>query len=101
MKPSQIRLIAPPCPTGPDIAQAIKAGRADCGIAIRAVAQAAGLGFAPILSERFDLVARQREYFRPPLQAFIKFLATATFADRAREIGGYDTSETGRVRAAP
>ncbi len=33
-----LNAIKPPCPTGPDIAQAVRAQRADCGIATRAVA---------------------------------------------------------------
>ena len=51
-------------PTGPDIAQAIRSGHADCGIATRAVATAAGVGFVPLCIERFDLLMRQRDYFR-------------------------------------
>ncbi|MEZ5785017.1 MAG: substrate-binding domain-containing protein [Xanthobacteraceae bacterium] len=39
----------PVCPTGTDIAQVIRSGHADCGIATRSVANAAGLGFVPIL----------------------------------------------------
>src|SRR5215471_9259724 len=66
----QMAVVAPPCPTGADIAQAIRGDHADCGIAIRAVALAAGLEFVPITWERFDLVVRQRDYFRPPLQVF-------------------------------
>ena len=54
--------------TGPDIAQAIRAGHADCGIATRAVASRGRLGFVPLCIERFDLLMRQRDYFRPPLQ---------------------------------
>src|SRR5215471_669206 len=38
-----LALVRPVCPTGADIAQAVRAGRADCRIATRAVAQAAGL----------------------------------------------------------
>ena len=91
----------PVCPTGPDIAQAIRAGRADCGIATRSVANAAGLAFVPIVWEGFDLVLRQREYFRPPLQAFFRFLSSSELAARAREAGGYDVSVAGQVRYAP
>ena len=61
-------------PTGPDIAQAIRAGRADTGIATRSVANSAGLDFVPIVWEPFDLVMRQRDYFHPPLQALVRFL---------------------------
>jgi len=91
----------PVCPTGPDIAQAIRVGHADCGIATRSVANAAGLGFVPIIWEDFDLVLRQRDYFRAPLQAFFGFLGTGEFRARAREAGGYDLSRAGQVRFAP
>jgi putative molybdopterin biosynthesis protein len=93
--------VSPPCPTGPDIAQAIRAGRADCGIAMRAVANGAGLDFVPIVWERFDLIVRQRHYFRPPLQALVKFLRSPAMQLRARELGGYDLAEAGGVRFAP
>src|SRR5215470_10262092 len=93
--------VSPPSPTGPDIAQAIRAGRADCGMAFRAVALAAGLDFVPIAWERFDLVIRQRHYFRRSLQAFLNFLRSPAINLRAQELGGYDVSEAGAVRFAP
>jgi putative molybdopterin biosynthesis protein len=88
----------PVCPTGSDIAQAIRAGRADTGIATRAVANSAGLDFLPIMWERFDLLMRQRDYFRPALQALIKFLRANELVARAQEMGGYDLSDSGSVR---
>src|SRR5262249_22075177 len=94
-------IASPPCPTGPDIAQAIRAKRADCGVATRSVANAAGLDFVPIVWERFDITVRHRDYFRPPLQAFVGFLRTNAFASRARELGGYDVTDAGAVRHAP
>jgi excisionase family DNA binding protein len=94
----QISFLKPPCPTGPDVAQSIKAGRADCGIAIRAVADSAGLGFVPILWERFDLVVRQREYFRPPMQALVDFWKSPAIRRHAKELGGYDLDEIGKIR---
>jgi putative molybdopterin biosynthesis protein len=86
------------CPTGPDIAQAIRAGRADTGIATRSVANSAGLEFVPIVWEPFDLVMRQRDYFHPPLQALIRFLQSDELSARAREMGGFDFSDAGKVR---
>jgi putative molybdopterin biosynthesis protein len=88
----------PICPTGPDIAQAVRSGRADCGIATRSVAQAAGLDFVPLTWERFDLALRQRDYFLPGPQALFKFLRIDVFHDRAAELGGYDVSDAGDVR---
>ena len=88
-------------PTGPDIAQAIRAGHADAGIATRAVASAAGLDFLPLVTERFDLLMRQRDSYRPPLQALLGLLGSDRFAVRARELGGLDVGGTGQVRWAP
>lgn len=88
-------------PTGPDIAQAIRSGHADCGIATRAVATAADVGFIPLGVERFDLLMRQRDYFRPPLQTFVKLFADPRFAGRAEELGGLDVSAAGSIRWSP
>ena len=94
----QLTAVSPISPTGPDIAQAVRAGRADTGIATRGVANSAGLGFAPIVWEPFDLVMRQRDFFHPPLQALVRFLQSDALAARARELGGYDLAEAGKVR---
>jgi putative molybdopterin biosynthesis protein len=88
----------PVCATGPDIAQAVRAGRADCGIATRAVAGTAGLDFVPLAWERFDLVLRQRDYFLPGPQALFAFARGAALRTRAAELGGYDISDIGTVR---
>jgi putative molybdopterin biosynthesis protein len=100
VEPGQLARDMPVCHTGADIAQAIREGRADCGIATRAVAAAAGLEFVPLVWERFDLVLRQRDYFLPAQQALFGFLHGAAFRNRARELPGYDIAETGRVRLA-
>jgi len=92
--------VSPVCPTGPDIAQAIRAGRADCGIATRSVANAAGLDFLPLIWEQFDLVMRQRDYFHTPLQTLFKFMRSPDLASRARELGGFDLTGAGDVRFA-
>jgi putative molybdopterin biosynthesis protein len=90
--------VATSCPTGSDVAQAIRAGRSDVGIATRSVANSAGLDFIPITWEPFDLIMRQRDYFRPPLQALLKFMRSDAFAIRAKELGGLDVSTAGAVR---
>ena len=95
-----LAVVSPPSPTGPDIAQAIRAGRADCGVATRAVANAAGVDFVPVVWERFDIAMRQRDYFHPPLQAFVEFLRGEAFRAHAAELGGYDLAEAGSVRYA-
>lgn len=88
-------------PTGPDIAQMIRAGHGDLGIATRAVAASAGLGFLPLVLERFDLLMRQRDAFRPPLRRLLKLIGMPAFAKRATELGGLDVSGAGEVRWSP
>jgi putative molybdopterin biosynthesis protein len=101
VKLDQLSLVEPPCPTGNDVAQAIRANRADCGIAPRSVANAAGLEFVPLLWERFDIAMGQHDYFRAPLQAFIAFMRSPGLKARADELGGYDVSGAGQIRYAP
>lgn len=95
---AELNLMKSACPTGPDIAQAVCSGRADCGIATRSVAHSAGLDFVPLTWEHFDLVLRQRDYFMPAPQALFGFLRSTAFRDRANELRGYDIDAVGGVR---
>jgi excisionase family DNA binding protein len=87
--------LEPPC-----LAGAIRAGNADCGIATRAAAHAAGLDFVPLLWENFDLLMRQRSFFRPAMQALISFLGSKRLKQRAAELTGYDAAQAGQIRYA-
>src|SRR5262245_15836291 len=95
---NDLALVKPVCATGMDIARAVRSNRADCGIAARSVALAAGLNFLPITWEHFDLVLRQRDYFLPGPQALFEFMRTAALRERAMEFGGYDVDAIGTVR---
>jgi len=94
----QLMLVKPVCATGPDIAQAVRSGRADCGIATRSVALAAALEFLPLTWEHFDLVLRQRDYFLPGPQALFGFMRSGALREHASELGGYDIGGIGEVR---
>lgn len=98
LKISDLNRLSPPCLTGPDLAAAIHCGDADCGVATRAAATAAGLEFAPLLWENFDLLMPQRAYFKPPLQALIRFMSHKRFRQRAGDLTGYDLSPAGTIR---
>jgi excisionase family DNA binding protein len=93
-----INAVKPVCPTGADLAEAVRTGRADCGVASRSVAVPASLDFVPVAWERLDLAMRQRDYFAPEPQRLLNFLRTAVFRERAAELGGYDITATGTVR---
>ncbi|MDR6873487.1 excisionase family DNA binding protein [Bosea sp. BE125] len=86
------------CATGQDLALAIRTGRADCGIASRAIAAAFGLDFLPLVWEHVDLVMRRRTYFEPATQTLLAWMRRPDMAARARELGGYDLAQSGEVR---
>jgi excisionase family DNA binding protein len=86
------------CATGQDLALAIRTGRADCGIAARAVAMAFGLEFLPLVWEHVDLVMRRRTYFEHGPQKLLAWMRGSDMASRAKEFGGYDLSMSGAVR---
>lgn len=97
-KVADLNAVQPPFATGDDLAFAIRAGTVDCGVATRAVAQAAGLGFVPLAWEHFDLVMRRRTYFGPGPQALLGLMRTPEFHDHAARLGGFDTQLAGEVR---
>jgi putative molybdopterin biosynthesis protein len=98
--PKDLRRLDPPCLTGPDLAASIRGGHADCGIATRAAAKSAGLDFVPLLWESFDLLTRQRSYFRPSMQVLIALFRDKRLAQRAGELTGYETAPAGQIRFA-
>jgi excisionase family DNA binding protein len=95
-----LRRVQTPALTGPDLAEIVRAGQADCGVATRAAARSAGLDFVPLVWENFDLAMRQRSYFRPAMQALIRFLSERRLRQRAEEMTGYDPSPAGQIRFA-
>jgi len=80
-------------------AYAVVAGDADCCIATRAAAQAFGLDFIPLKSERYDLVMRRRTLQLPAVQSFLDVLQLANLRRQLEVFAGYDTTVTGTVLA--
>lgn len=92
-----LNCISRPLSSHVDVADAIRHGKADAGLAIEAVAREQGLDFIPLCWERFDLVVRRMEYFEPPLQRLLAFTRTELFRKQAGSLGGYDVTNTGAV----
>ena len=83
-----------------EIARAIAQGRADVGIGIRSAAQLFALDFVPLQTARYDLVV-PKAYLKshPTLAHLFETLVSRPFRNEIEALGGYDTSETGKVRA--
>jgi putative molybdopterin biosynthesis protein len=93
----RLTVMVPPAVTESEVAAAILDGKADAGIAVRAVAHHFRLDFVPLRWERFDLAVRRRDYFEPPVQKLLGFARSAEFAEKAAMLGGYDVTRTGSV----
>jgi putative molybdopterin biosynthesis protein len=72
---------------------------ADVCLATRSAAQAFGLDFLPLRSERYDLVMRKRTADLPAVKAFLDVLQRATLRRKLEVLAGYDTSQTGTLVA--
>jgi putative molybdopterin biosynthesis protein len=93
----RLTVVAPPAVTESKLAVAILDGKADAGIALRAVAHYFRLDFVPLRWERFDLAIRRRDYFEPPVQKLLGFARSVDFAEKAAVLGGYDIGRVGGV----
>ena len=72
---------------------------ADACLATRSAAQAFGLDFIPLRSERYDLVMRKLTRDLPAVKALLDVLQRATLRRKLEALAGYDTSQTGMLVA--
>ncbi|MGH7433444.1 MAG: molybdopterin biosynthesis protein [Candidatus Methylomirabilales bacterium] len=83
------------------VAAAVKAGVADVGLGILGAARALDLDFIPLLKERYDLIIPEPHYRDPLLTPLLDLITSEGFKQEVEALGGYDTSETGRVVNGP
>ena len=74
----------------------VQTGEADCCIATRGAARLFGLGFIPLVSERYDLAIRRRHLDLPGIQALLDVLSRSQFRRELDSLGGYDTTTAGQ-----
>ena len=83
-----------------DVARAIASRQADVGIGIRSAAQLFDLDFVPLQAARYDLIV-PKAYLKshPTLTHLFETMVSRPFRNEIEALGGYDTSETGKLRA--
>jgi molybdate-binding protein/DNA-binding XRE family transcriptional regulator len=74
----------------------VQSGLADCCIATRAAARVFGLGFIPLVSERYDLAIRKQHLDLPRIQTLLDTLSRSSFRRELESLGGYDTTAAGK-----
>ena len=95
--PDQLKRVQPAAQTETDIASAILDGRADVGLAVRAVARQFRLDFIPLTIERLDIAVLRASYFDAPWQALMDFTRKPAFLRYAKTLAGYDVRGLGGV----
>lgn len=80
-----------------DVAQLVRWGAADAGVAIESVALAAGLDFIPLAEERFDLVLPAALAASAPVSRLLEALDDPNFRTEVAHLSGYDSDLTGHV----
>lgn len=81
------------------VARLVSEGQADVSVGIRSAAQSYGLEFIPLQSARYDLVV-PKAYLssHPSLNHLFDTLASRPFRSEIAAIGGYDTTDTGKLQ---
>ncbi len=79
------------------VALSILKGEADAGLGIQAAATSCGLDFIPATKERFDLVIPISKYSSQTFAPILRVVQSEEFKRVVKEMGGYDTSQTGET----
>ncbi|KIL37795.1 hypothetical protein SD70_30620 [Gordoniibacillus kamchatkensis] len=79
------------------VAAKVRAGEADVGIGIEKAAAIVGVGFVPLIRERYDLVMLKTPATAPWLPAVLELLQDRDFRAELSSLQGYDVSQTGRI----
>jgi putative molybdopterin biosynthesis protein len=83
------------------VALAVKMGEAEAGMCVYSAAKALGLPFVPVAQERYELVLHRESLEDTRVAALIETIASDSFKQVLKDLGGYDTSETGVQRMLP
>jgi putative molybdopterin biosynthesis protein len=79
------------------VAAAVASGRADCGLAVAASAQALDLDFIPLFQERYDLVIPCEYLQGDLLTPLFDLMSDARFRQAVAALPGYDLSQMGKI----
>ena len=80
------------------VALAVRTGEADAGMGVYSAAKALGLAFVPVATERYELVMHREMLDDPRIAALVETVAGEAFRQILRDLGGYETGETGVLR---
>ena len=80
------------------VALAVRTGEADAGMGVYSAAKALDLAFVPVATERYELVMHRAMLDDPRIAALVATVSSDAFKQVLRDLGGYETDETGVLR---
>jgi putative molybdopterin biosynthesis protein len=82
------------------VASAVSSGKADVAVGNEKIArQVDNIEFIPLQKERYDLVIRKEDLHTTEIETLLKIIRSDAFKNEFGHVGGYDTSEMGKIIA--
>ena len=79
------------------VAAAVGSDGADVGLGIQSAANALDLDFIPVGVEEYDFAIPKKYFDTAEIQFFIKIITCSEFIEKVEELGGYTTTQIGKV----
>lgn len=80
------------------VASTVARGRADVAVGSEKIArQVDGIDFVPLQKERYDLVFKKNYIYSRPMRTLMGILETGILKEEFSSLGGYDTSDMGKI----
>lgn len=86
-------------PSHAAVAHAVASSRADAGLGIESAARGAGLGFVPLVNERYHLACLKSALDQPAVQALLVLLRSAAWQHQLGTLAGYESAGSGEVQS--
>jgi putative molybdopterin biosynthesis protein len=82
------------------VASSVSGGKADVAVGIEKIArQVDNIDFIPLKKERYDLVVKKEHIDSPEVRTMMDIINSAAFKQEFGNIGGYDTTDMGKIIA--
>ncbi len=86
-------------PSHAAVAQVVASGQADAGLGLESTARHAGLGFVPLLLERYHLACLRSALDQPATQVLLELLRSSPWQHELGTLVGYETADSGEVQS--
>ena len=86
-------------PSHAAVVHAVASGDADAGLGIESAAHDAGLGFIPLVHERYHLACLKSALDQPAITALLAVLQGAAWKHQLGTLAGYESASSGKVES--